>query len=73
MKIPKKIETLLQRRALYADKLQDIDYELSAWIDKNGIECASEDYRGGVEMYVNPYESADSIRQAILRKGNDDE
>ena len=68
MKIPKYIDKLLDRRAKLALGLIDVDFVVSDWIEKNGIEVASEDYLTGVEMYSNPIDSADRIREAILRK-----
>ena len=36
------------------------------FITKNDIDVESCDYAGGVEMYANPYDSAERIREAIL-------
>ena len=68
MNIPKYIDKLLTERAVFADKLQDIDMTISDWLDKHNIEVDPVDYRGGVELYEAPYESAARIRQAIREK-----
>lgn len=68
MKIPKKIEKLIGRRARLADDLNHADNELTAWLDKKGLIDKVEEYdiMTGCEMYANPYASADRIRDAIL-------
>lgn len=68
MKIPKYIDYLLDRRAKLAESLNSVDYELTKWIDKKGIEVESCDYATGCEMYVNPDASADRVREAIKNK-----
>lgn len=65
MKVPKYIEDALNRRARAADIFQKADDIISDFIDKNHIEVPMEDYCGGVESYVNPWESIDSIRFCI--------
>ena len=68
MQIPKKIEKLIERRARLADELNHADNELTAWLDKKGLIDKVEEYdiMTGCEMYVNPYASADRIRDVIL-------
>ena len=66
MKIPKYIEKALQQREKTALKLNEADMVITDFIKKNGIIVESCDYWGGVEIYTNPYESANSIREAIL-------
>jgi hypothetical protein len=44
---------------------------LDTWLDKNNIETEICDTHGGVEISVNPAESARRIREAILSKGNE--
>ena len=68
MKIPKYIDNLLKQRAYHADKVLSVSYKLDAWLIKNEIDVAMEDYGSGVEVYEAPYESADAVREAILRK-----
>lgn len=69
MKIPKYIEYLISRRAKLAADLCHADMTLSQWLESNDIETEDYDTRGGCEMFVNPYNSADRIRQAITDKG----
>lgn len=66
MKIPKYIEKALQQREKTALKLSKADIVITDFINKNGIIVESYDYCGGVEIYYNPYESANRIREAIL-------
>lgn len=68
MKIPKKIEKLIERRAKLAEELNHADNELVAWLDKKGLTDKVEEYdiMTGCEMYVNPYASADRIRAVIF-------
>lgn len=68
MKIPKYIDELLDRRAKLAELLNTVDYKVTKWIDEHGIEVEDYDYATGVEMYANPYASADRIRKAIENK-----
>ena len=66
MKIPKRIEALIDKRTKLASRLDDACGELDAWLDKNNIETESEDTHGGVEIFVNPYDSGQRIKEAIL-------
>lgn len=68
MKIPKYIEQKLNYRAKLAEKLIEIDYQLTEWIDNNGIKVEPYDYNKGTELYEAPYESINRIKEAI-RKG----
>lgn len=68
MKIPREIENALKRRADAACKLMKADAIITDFIIENGIDAELYDYATGVEMYANPYDSADRIRQAIRRK-----
>ena len=72
MRIPKYIDKLIDRRARLAGELIGVCGELDDWLEKNGIEAEMEDTRGGVEIYVNPYSSAERIRQAIREAGVED-
>lgn len=65
MKIPKRIEKLIEQRAKVAEKFNHYDYELSIWLDKNNVETEDYDTHGGVESIVNPWASADRIKEAI--------
>ena len=48
--------------------LNHADYKLGDWLEKNGVEVGEYDIYGGCEMYVNPWSSADRIKQAIKDK-----
>ena len=71
MEIPKYIDNIIEQRAKSAEKFNHYDFELSEWLDKNNVVTESFDTRGGVEAIVNPYASADRIRQAIREAGKD--
>ena len=66
MRIPKHIEQALNRRMKSAYVFNETDYIISTYLDKMGIETETYDTHGGVEAIVNPYESAERIRKAIL-------
>lgn len=68
MQIPKKIEKLIEKRIKLATQLDDVCNELDEWLDKNDIETEFEDSHGGVEIYVNPYDSGERVKNAILEK-----
>lgn len=66
MRIPKYIDEALKKRTQYARKLLECDDIVTNFIDKYHIGVDFEDYDGGCEMFVNPYESEEAVRQAIL-------
>ena len=68
VKISKKIERLIERRARLAAELMIADAQLVEWLEENGLVDKVEEYdiMTGSEMYVNPYASADRIREVIL-------
>lgn len=68
MKIPKKIEKLLQQRVKYAHAVRKADYEVSHWLDQHEIATEQYDTYGGVEIFGNPEKSAERIREAIRKK-----
>ena len=68
MKRPKYIENLIDRRAGLAVLLNHADHKLGEWLEKNGVNVEEYDIYGGCEMYVNPWNSADRIKQAIKDK-----
>ena len=70
MKIPKYINKLLDRRVRLAEDLNSVDCKITKWITNNNIEVEEYEYNTGVEMYANPYASADRIRKAIENKEN---
>ena len=70
MKCPDYIRNALNKRATYADKVAILDGIVADWLEKNGIEVEFEDIHGGVEIYVNPYDSSQRILDAIEAKEN---
>ena len=66
MKIPKYISEIIEKRAETAERYNHYDYQLSKWLDKKGIITESCDTHGGVESIVNPWSSADRVRDAII-------
>ena len=68
VKIPKDIEKLLRRRELYATEILVISEKIDEFLEKHGIEVEEYDRTSGVEVYVNPEESANRIRKAIKEK-----
>ena len=68
MKINGYVEKLIERRERLAKQLQVACNNLDYYLDRNGIETESYDTHGGVEIYVNPTESAERIREAIRNK-----
>lgn len=70
MKIPKYIDRALMMRSKAACQFSKYDYIVSSWLSKNGFyDCVdSSDFHGGVESIVNPHDSEDRIREAILKR-----
>ena len=70
MKIPKYIENALNKRQKAAYDWNDADFVISRFIHENGLEdeIDTADFNGGVEAIVNPAESNERIRQAIINK-----
>lgn len=66
MNIPKYVQELIHRRCKLANQLLDVCYKLDCWLDKKDIECESYDTHTGVEIYCNPYASAERVTLAIL-------
>lgn len=65
MKIPEYINKALSRRTKYAVLLDKQMQIVDAWLDKNGIECDTEDTHRGAEIYINPEDSEERIRAKI--------
>ena len=68
MKIPKYVEELIRRRAMYAEKLNSIAYQLDLWLDANDIVCDPDCCHTGCSIYADPGSAAESVRQSILEK-----
>lgn len=68
MKVPKYVEKMIQKRLTLAVKLDDACDELEKWLEEHGADLDDElmeDTHGGVEIYINPHESAERIREYI--------
>lgn len=68
MKVPKYIEDALERRARAAESWEKHDRIVTEFIEKNSIDAPLEDYCGGVEAIVHPWDSARTILECIERK-----
>lgn len=66
MRIPKYIEEALRKRTNAAYKFMDYDCIVSDFIERNGIELDTMHYGLGCESLVNPDNSAEAVREAIL-------
>ena len=66
MQIPKYIEKALEQRVKAAEKFNEADYIVSTYLDKMGIEADMWNTYSGANAIVNPDESAERIREAIL-------
>lgn len=70
MKIPKYIDDALVKRRKAAIKLLDYDSIVTTFINNNQLDVDFEDYDGGCEIFLNPYDSEQAVRQAILNHNN---
>ena len=70
MKIPKYIDNALRMRTRAAKQFSRYDYIVSDWLSKNGFDedIDSSDFHYGVESLINPQDSEDRIREAILKR-----
>ena len=70
MKIPKYVDNALKMRTRAAHQFSKYDYIVSNWLSKNDFDndIDSSDFHGGVESIVNPHDSEDRIREAILKR-----
>lgn len=73
MRIPKYIDEALRKRANAAFRFLQHDVVVSEFIEKHNIDVNFEDYGGGVESILNPYESENVVREAILAHENNKE
>lgn len=71
MKIPKYVQSLIDRRCKLAVQLDDVCYKLDKWLDENNIECESCDTHTGVEIYCNPCSSKSRVKEAIINHPTD--
>lgn len=68
MKIPKKIDKLLEKRAKAAMDFIAADTEISKWLDSKDIIVSPDDINTGACSLCDPYGSIEHIREAILEK-----
>lgn len=68
MNILKRIEKLTSQRSRYAEMLEKVDYELSAWLEKNKINVDEQDVYEDCEVFHNPSASAAWIRKANQKR-----
>ena len=66
MKIPKYIEEALRKRSKASVMLSKFDYIVTKFIEEHDIDVDEYDYNGGCEAIINPYESEERIKTAIL-------
>ena len=66
MKIPKYIEEALRKRSKASVMLSKFDYIVTKFIEEHNIYVDEYDYNGGCEAIINPYESEERIKTAIL-------
>ena len=70
MKLTKKMENLLNKRARLATELDNICKEIDNYIVTNNLQDDIEDcdWLTGVEIYAHPYSSVERIKEAIRNK-----
>lgn len=75
MKMPKYISEALRLRTKYAELLIDKCCIVDDFIQENGLDSLIEtyDWATGVEIYINPRDSEQRIREAIERFGEGDD
>lgn len=75
MKIPKYIDELIDKRAKYAEKLNEVSTKLDDWLMKNNIPRDGDYTEGGSMIYFEPNIAEECVRQDILNfdKGDNDE
>ena len=72
MKIPKKIEKLIERRRKLAEKLNSVEATLDNWIEEHGGDLTNPDICDsvitGYMIYCEPYNAAFNVTKYILEK-----
>lgn len=66
MEVSKCAERLIEQRTKKLIELAAACEKLDAWLDANHIECGTGDTHGEIDIYGDPYASAQRIREAIL-------
>ena len=69
LKLTKKIERLIDRRAKLAMELNEVSSQVDDFIIKHGMENEVEDFDWltGCEIYANPVSSGERIKEVIKR------
>lgn len=67
MKIPKKIDKLIEKRQKLAEELNAADLVLCEWLENKGINTAmlQDSVATGCMMYCEPGTAANNVRKAI--------
>ena len=67
MKIPKRIDTLIDKRLLLAERLNSIDIEICEWMESKGMDLSDmgDFTRTGCMIYCEPVEAANCLINAI--------
>ena len=72
MKIPKKIQILLDKRERLAYQLSEIGAELDKWLEENGADLADTDLRDstitGCMIYCEPDNARTNVMDYIEKK-----
>lgn len=72
MKIPKKIQTLLDRRERLAYQLSETCYKLDTWLEENGADFTDADLRDctitGCMIYCEPANAKTTVMEYIEKK-----
>ena len=72
MKIPKKIEKLIERRKKLAEDLNSVSFTLDKWIEEHGGDLTDPDICGsvitGCMIYCEPDNAAFVVTKYILEK-----
>ena len=72
MKIPKKIEKLLDKREKLATELMSVNTELDNWLESKGADLTDEDITDGVltgcMIYAEPWTANRIVRDYVENK-----
>lgn len=68
MKMPKRIDQALKMRTKYAELLWGRMVTVDKFLDEHGIQVEEFDTSTGCEIYCNPRDSEERVRQAIISK-----
>ena len=65
MKIPKKIDVLLQKRVKLAEQLQTLNLELEEWIESHGGDLTDNDLMCGILTHAAIYEEPEMAKDVV--------